>query len=145
MNPTTSVLEDKEIEPYYDQNSKSCCHYSCSRCYGPAKSECILTLDSKTCTQGEPRSCTNTDANGKKRYMQYYGGLDRCGLNDQFTKEVSTSADSLDWKITGKSQAIFTGKIWLFKNWDSEKIKIVIKGVKNKIESELSSMEFPGR
>ena len=80
----------------YDANSKQCCHSSCSRCYGPSKEECIFTLDSK-CGEvevGEPQSCATADL-----FLQYYGGLGKCGTSTEFSKEIADTTTNWNWAI----------------------------------------------
>ena len=85
--PPTYMTEDtvtgdcscSDAEQTYDANSKQCCHSSCTRCYGPDESQCIFTMGAN-CDLGEPRTCGQ---NGT--FYQYYGGLDRCGANNEFT------------------------------------------------------------
>ena len=98
------------------------------------KDQCIFTLASDTCVLGEPQSCGQ---NGT--YYQYYGGVGKCGANNRFYKsdfkprdlrtnpEVPEAPENSannwaenwleNWKNTNASRGVFSGKIWLFKDF----------------------------
>ena len=107
---------------------------------------------------------SDADSPWKHTYLEYFGGLGRCGKDDEFVKTawdtatywattaggaiISTDSEGVVTRSpSDHSQGIFTGKVWLFQGWaDTEKVTIrILDSGDNLVKEEERKLEFDGR
>jgi hypothetical protein len=119
----TFVQCDKEQN--WDAVNKKCCHKSCNpvSCTGPMLWQCNVILENNCTPKASLKHCQDGNVS-----RSFYGGKGQCAKNQYFSKTVMVPS----WHNNVTSVKV-TGKVWVFDNWNKEKVHVFVKNSKGKL------------